>query len=187
MRKISKFILCNLFGWKLFNQFPPDLKKYLIIVAPHTSWIDFPIGILAKTSYGIKANYIGKHTLFKPPYGFIFRALGGTPVNRSKSANRVEGIIDLYNTNKNFVLALSPEGTRKNLNKWKTGFYYVAKGAKVPIVMVGFDYGSKSISVAEPYSLTGDIKIDFKHFYNFYKDIKGKYPEKFDRNFHENL
>ena len=104
MKKISKFILCNLFGWKLFNQFPPDLKKYLIIVAPHTSWIDFPIGILAKTSYGIKANYIGKHTLFKPPYGFIFRALGGTPVNRSKSANRVEGIIDLFNTNENFIL-----------------------------------------------------------------------------------
>ena len=122
------------------NAFPSDLKKYIIIVAPHTSWVDFPLGVLAKTAYGINGNYIGKHTLFKPPYGFFFRALGGTPVDRSKSTNMVEAIIDIFNTKENFILALSPEGTRKKLDKWKTGFYFVAKGAKVPIVMVGFDF-----------------------------------------------
>ena len=187
MKGISKFILCDLFGWKLFNQFPPELKKYLIIVAPHTSWVDFPIGIFAQNAYGIKANFIGKHTLFKPPFGFIFKALGGTPVNRSKSANRVEGIVDIFNNHEKFILALSPEGTRKKLNKWKTGFYYVAKGANVPIVMVGFDFGSKSISIAEPYTITGDLKIDFIHFHNFFKNIQAKHPEKFGSDFHENV
>ena len=187
MKKISYFILCNLFGWKLMNAFPSDLKKYIIIVAPHTSWIDFPLGVLAKTAYGIKGNYIGKHTLFKPPFGFFFRALGGTPVDRSKSANMVEAIIDIFNTKENFILALSPEGTRKKLDKWKTGFYFVAKGAKVPIVMVGFDFPLKTITVAEPYHISGDLKIDFEHFHNFYRNVQAKHPEKFNPNFHENV
>jgi 1-acyl-sn-glycerol-3-phosphate acyltransferase len=187
MKKIAVFILCNLFGWKLYNQFPPDLKKYIIIVAPHTSWFDFPLGILAKTAYGIKANYIAKHTLFKPPYGFIFKALGGTPVDRSKSTNMVEAIIDIFNKKENFILALSPEGTRKKLDKWKTGFYFVAKGAKVPIVMVGFDFATKSVSVADPFYTTDNMKSDYKHFHNFYKNIQGKYPELFEPNFHENV
>lgn len=169
------------------NAFPTDLKKYIIIVAPHTSWIDFPLGVLAKTAYGIKGNYIGKHTLFKPPFGFFFRALGGTPVDRSKSTNMVEAIIDIFNTKENFILALSPEGTRKKLDKWKTGFYFVAKGAKVPIVMVGFDFSLKRVTVAEPYDLTGDMKIDFEHFHNYYKNVQAKYPEKFNPNFHENM
>ncbi len=187
MKKISKFILCDLFGWKIHDQFPPEIKKYIIIVAPHTSWVDFPIGILAKTSYGINPKYIGKHSLFKPPHGFLFRALGGTPVDRSKSANMVDAIIDIFNSREDFILALSPEGTRKKLDKWKTGFYYVAKGANVPIVMVAFDFGSKSITVAEPYNITGDIKVDFKHFHNFYKDIQAKYPEKFEEDFYKNV
>ena len=99
----------------------------------------------------------------------------------------VEAIVDIFNTKESFILALSPEGTRKRLDKWKTGFYFVAKGAKVPIVMVGFDFSSKTITVAEPYDLTGDMKIDFEHFHNYYKNVQGKYPEKFNPNFHENL
>ena len=99
----------------------------------------------------------------------------------------VDAVIDMFNSRQEFILALSPEGTRKKLDKWKTGFYYVAKGAKVPIVMVAFDFGSKSISVAEPYNITGDIKVDFKHFHNFYKNIQAKHPEKFEPNFHKNV
>lgn len=187
MKNISRFILCNILGWKTYDQFPPDLKKYILIVAPHTSWFDFPLGVLTRSTYGLKANYIGKHTLFKPPFGFIFRALGGTPVDRSKNANMVDAIIDIFNSNENFILALSPEGTRKKLTKWKTGFYFVAKGANVPIVMVGFDYATKSITVAEPYTVTGDLKTDYTHFHNFFKNVHGKVPEKFDPNFHENV
>ena len=184
MRRISRFILCNILGWKTNDAFPTDLKKYIIIVAPHTSWMDFPIGVLARNTYGLKGNYIGKHTLFKPPFGFIFRALGGTPVDRSKSANLVDAIVEIFNSRDEFILALSPEGTRKKLKKWKTGFYFVAQGAKVPIVMVGFDYQKKSITVAKPYHLTGDLKEDFNNFHAYFKNIKGKHPEKFESNFH---
>lgn len=187
MKKIATFILCNLFGWKTNNQFPQNLKKYVIIVAPHTSWVDFPIGIFSKTSYGIDVHFIAKHSLFKPPFGFIFKALGGTPVDRSKSTNMVDAIINIFNSQENFILALSPEGTRKKLVKWKTGFYFVAKGAKVPIVMVGFDYATKSISVSEPFYPTDNMKSDFNHFHNFYKNVNGKHPEQFETNFHKNM
>lgn len=187
MKKISKFILCNLMGWQTVNTFPSNLNKYIIIVAPHTSWLDFPVGVLARFSLGIKGRYIGKHTLFKPPYGFIFRALGGTPVDRSKSANRVEAIVDLFQENDEFILALSPEGTRKKIDKWKTGFYYVAKGANVPIVMAGLDYSNKKVIISEPYNLTDNIKNDFNHFHNFFKNIKGKYPDNFGVDFHHHV
>lgn len=187
MKNISKFLLCNLLGWKTVNVFPSNLKKYIIIVAPHTTWLDFPLGVLGRFSLGIKGRFIGKHTLFKPPFGFFFRILGGAPVDRSKSANRVEAIVDLISQHEEFILALSPEGTRKKVNKWKTGFYYVAKGASVPIIMVGLDYKNKKIIVSSPYLTTDDIKKDFLHFHKFYKDIKGKYPEKFESGFYSNI
>ena len=187
MKNLSKFILCKLLGWKTVNEFPSELKKYIIIVAPHTSWIDFPIGVMGRFVLGIDGKFIGKHTLFKPPFGFIFRALGGTPVDRNKSANRVQAIIDIFDKHEEFILAISPEGTRKKLNKWKTGFYYVAKGANIPILMVGLDYKNKKIIVSNPYVLTENIKHDFLHFHEFYKDIQGKFPEKFEYNFHKNL
>ncbi len=187
MKNISRFILHNLMGWNTINTFPPKLKKYIIIVAPHTSWLDFPIGVLGRFALGIKGRFIGKHTLFKPPFGFIFRSFGGTPVDRSKSANRVQSIIDIFDDNKEFILAISPEGTRKKINKWKTGFYYVAKGAKVPIIMVGLDYKVKKIIVSNPFDITGNIEKDFLHFHEFYKDINAKHPHKFESNFHKNM
>lgn len=187
MKNISRFILHNLMGWNTINTFPQKLKKYIIIVAPHTSWLDFPIGVLGRFALGIKGRFIGKHTLFKPPFGFIFRSLGGTPVDRSKSVNRVQSIIDIFDDNKEFILAISPEGTRKKINKWKTGFYYVAKGANVPIIMVGLDYKIKKIIVSNPFDITGDIENDFLHFHEFYKDINAKHPGKFESNFHKNM
>jgi len=174
-------------GWKIENDFPKEIKKYIIIAAPHTSNLDFPIGILAKFIKGVDIKFIGKHTLFKPPYGFIFRALGGAPVNRTKSKNMVQALIDIFNENDEFVFALSPEGTRKKVNTWRTGFYHVAKGANVPIVMAALDFGNKKIIIDKAYYLIGDQKIDFDHFHRFFKDIEGKNPEQFDPNFHKNI
>lgn len=184
MVTISKFIFFRLMGWKIINSFPKDLKKYIIIVAPHTSWIDFPIGVFVRSIQHLPANYIGKHTLFKPPFGFIFRALGGTPVDRSKSESRVDAITKVFNDNDRFILTLSPEGTRKRMRKWKTGFYYIAKSAKVPIVMCGFDFKTKTVVIAEPYALTNNIKTDFQYFHEFFKNFQGKNPEQFDADFH---
>ena len=176
---ISKFIFKTILGWKLVGVFPKDLKKYVIIAAPHTSWQDFPIGILARNSSGIKINFIGKDSLFKGPFGFVFRSLGGTPVDRSQNNNLVDAIVDVFNSKEEFRLALSPEGTRKKVERWKTGFYYIAKGAKVPIVMATLDFGKKQVKISEPYHPTDDIEKDFEYFKSFYKGVLGKKPEQF--------
>ncbi len=187
MSWISEFILCRLLGWKIINDFPRDLKKYIIIAGPHTSNWDFPLGVAVKFARKLNVKFIGKHTLFKPPYGFIFKALGGEPVDRTKSANLVDQIIEVFNNQEEFVFALSPEGTRKKVSKWKTGFYHVAKRANVPIVMATLDFGRKQVLIDDPYYLTGDMKKDFLHFHNFYKDVKGRNPEQFDPDFHLNV
>jgi len=176
MKFISRIILFHIMRWKVVNTFP-SLNKYVIIAAPHTSWQDFPIGILAKLAIPLKANYVGKATLFKPPFGFIFRWLGGAPIDRSKSNNKVQAIVDIFNAKEEFILAMSPEGTRQKVDKWRTGFYYIAKGAKVPIVMITLDFKYKQIKISDPYVTTNDMEIDFKHFHQYFDGVEGKHPE----------
>ena len=176
---ISKFIFKTILGWKLVGDFPKDIKKYVVIAAPHTSWHDFPIGILARNTSKIKINFIGKNSLFKGPFGFIFKSLGGTPVDRSKSNNSVDAIIDVFNGKEEFRLALSPEGTRKKVTNWKTGFYYIAKGAQVPIVLATLDFGKKQVKISEPYYTTDDKDKDFEYFYSFFDSDMAKVPEQF--------
>lgn len=178
MKSLSKFIFTTLFGWKVVGEFPTDLKKYVIIGAPHTSYWDFVMAILVRSIKNEKINFIGKSSLFKPPFGFIFRWMGGAPVDRSKSNNLVDAIVQVFNSKDEFRLALSPEGTRKKVDGWKTGFYYIAKGAKVPIVLFTFDFGNKQIALSKPFYPTDSVESDFKFFKAYYKNIKGKYPEK---------
>lgn len=174
---LSKFIFTKVLGWKLVGEFPKDLKKYVIIGAPHTSWKDFPIAILARNTGKAKINFIGKKSLFNPPFGFIFRWLGGAPVDRTKSNNKVQATVDVFNSREVFRLALSPEGTRKKVTEWKTGFYYIAKGANVPVLMFTLDFGRKQIAISKPYYLTDDMDKDMAHFKAFYKDVVGDKPE----------
>ena len=177
MKLFFTFILKYILGWKISKSYPKYLKKYVIIAAPHTSWQDFPIAIIAKFSVGLPANYIGADYLFKPPFGFIFKWLGGAPVDRSKSNKLVDQIVDTFNSKEQFILAMSPEGTRQKVDKWKTGFYYIAKGANVPIVMATLDFEHKDFRFSEPYYITDNMEADFKYFYKYFKDIKGKKPE----------
>ena len=179
MKAFSSFILFRLLGWKIINDFPQDIKKYVVIAAPHTSWMDFPIAILSRMTLGTMVNFIGKGSLFKGPFGFLFRLLGGTPVDRSQNNNLVDSIVQLFNSKEEFRLGLSPEGTRKKVAKWKTGFYYIAKGANVPIVMATLDFGNKQIKISKAYTLTEDMDTDFIHFHAFFSDVKGKNPEQF--------
>lgn len=174
MKVIAHFILYTLFGWKTVGSFPKDINKYVIIGAPHTHWLDFFIGLGIKFAEKLPANYIGKASLFKPPFGFIFRWLGGTPIDRSKSNNKVDAIVSVFNSKENFILALSPEGTRKKVTEWKTGFYYISKGANVPIVMFTFNFKDKEIKISEPYYLTDNMEKDFNFFYKFYEGVEGK-------------
>jgi len=177
MKGIARFILFSIFGWKLENDFPQDIKKYIVIAAPHTSWMDFPVAILSRMASGIMINFIGKNSLFNGPFGFFFRGLGGTPVDRSQNNNLVDAIVQIFNSKEEFRLGLSPEGTRKKVDTWKTGFYYIAKGANVPIVMATLDFENKKIKISDPYYTTEDKEKDFKLFYAFYKNVKGKNPE----------
>jgi len=179
MKGFAKFILYTILGWKLESNFPQGIKKYVVIAAPHTSWQDFPIAILSRMASGTMINFIGKNSLFNGPFGFFFRGLGGTPVDRSQSNNLVDAIIEIFNSKKEFRLGLSPEGTRKKVDTWKTGFYYIAKGASVPIVMATLDFENKKIKISKPYYTTDDKEKDFNFFYSFYKNVKGKNPELF--------
>jgi len=174
MKGFAKFILFTIMGWKLENDFPQKPLKYVVIAAPHTSWADFPIAILSRLVSGTMIHFVGKASLFKGPFGFIFRALGGTPIDRSKSNNTVDAIVSIFNAKKEFRLGISPEGTRKKVDKWKTGFYYIAKGAKVPIVMAALDFENKKVKISEPYYPTENMEVDFKIFHAFFKNIKGK-------------
>jgi len=179
MRFFWKWML-QLFGWKTNQEFPfHHLKKFIIIVAPHTSNWDFMVGLAYRSLLGLqKTRFLGKAELFKPPFGFIFRWLGGTPVDRKSSNNMVDVVAEIFDRHESYSLALSPEGTRKRVDKLRTGFYYIAQKAKVPIIMVGFDYKGKQAVIAEPFYTTSDPEKDFDHILNFYRNIQGKVPEK---------
>ena len=123
LRPVYSFLFF-LAGWTINGGFPPGLKKFIIAVAPHTSNWDFIVGVAARSILRIRqAKFLGKRSLFKSPFGFIFRWLGGYPVDRSKSEDRVAQAVALFNTHDEFILAIAPEGTRKKVERLKTGFY----------------------------------------------------------------
>ncbi len=165
-------------GWKVNGSFSPELKKYIIAVAPHTSNWDFPIGVLARSVLHIeKAKFLGKDSLFKPPFGWFFSWLGGYPVDRSNRHEVVQQVVNIFNKHEEFIIAMAPEGTRKKVDKLRTGFYFIAKGANIPIIPCGFDFEKKIIKVGTPFYPTDNPDHDFQILIDFYKTIHGKNPE----------
>tara|TARA_Y100000385_G_scaffold88225_1_gene90764 strand:+ start:2590 stop:3132 length:543 start_codon:yes stop_codon:yes gene_type:complete len=178
MQKISKFIYNRLLGWSFggFDQFS-SVKKAVVIAAPHTSWHDFYIGVLLRSIIQIEANFVGKESLFNPITGWFFKALGGAPIKRNGNENQVDAIARLFNNRKIFRMVLAPEGTRKKVDTWKTGFYYIAKKANVPIVMITFDFKNKKNWISEPFFPTDDIDSDFEFMRSFFEGVIGKVPK----------
>ncbi|MDX1365309.1 MAG: 1-acyl-sn-glycerol-3-phosphate acyltransferase [Arenibacter latericius] len=176
MQTIAKFIYFKVLGWKLIGSFP-KVAKCVIIVVPHTSWVDFFLGLLVRRVVNEEINFIGKKSLFKPPFGWYFRWMGGAPIDRSKNMDTVSATVKVFQEKKQFRLALSPEGTRKKVSEWKTGFYYIAKAANVPIVLVAFDFGKKQIKISAPHFPTDNKEKDFATYKTFYKGVLGKVPE----------
>jgi len=174
--RLSRWIL-RIIGWKVVVKFPDDLKKYVVVAVPHTSGWDFPLGLLARSSIKRDIKYVGKHTLFRPPHGWIMKALGGVPVNRKKSGNFVKAVVEEYDKRDEFAICIAPEGTRKPVKKLKTGFYFIAKNAGAAIILCKFDYKNKLIEFDAPYYPTDDQEGDFKHFDNYFKGVIGKVPE----------
>jgi 1-acyl-sn-glycerol-3-phosphate acyltransferase len=170
LRFLSKKIL-DVLGWEIIGEFT-DIKKVVIIVAPHTSNWDFVLGLMIKKISGLSINYLGKESLFKGPWGSFFRWVGGRPVKRDGKGNQVDQVIKLFSQEDEFRLALSPEGTRASVDKWRTGFYYIALGADVPLVMVAFDFDKKQVIIDKPMKLSGNFDSDFENISNFYSGIK---------------
>lgn len=165
-------------GWKVHKNFPYHLPKCVVIVAPHTSAWDFVTGLAVRSYLRLThVKYLGKSALFKAPFGFFFRKTGGFPVDRFSKHNMVEQATALFQLHERFILALSPEGTRQRAERLRTGFYYIAKKANVPIVMAGFDYGKKEVIFSEPFYTGADEAADFKKVISFYAPVKGKIPE----------
>lgn len=175
MRIIFSFIFKSL-GWSFQGSFDPKPPKFIIIVAPHTSNWDFPLGIMVRSIMRInQTKFLGKSQLFRFPYGFFFRALGGYPVERTKDNNLVDAVVDIFNSKETFSISLAPEGTRSKVKRIKTGFYHIAKKANIPIYLVGFDYSVKKIVIADPFYSTEDTMTDFEHIIRFFSSIKGKH------------
>ncbi len=171
-RLFSKFCL-SIWGWRVVGKFP-DLKKYIIIVAPHTSNWDFLLAVFVRSATRLRSNFLGKSALFKAPHGWFFKALGGHAVDRSKSTKLVDKVVEIYNSKERFCIAVTPEGTRKKVQEWKTGFYFIAHGANIPIVMASLDYSRKIVEIAAPFYTTGDIEKDMPLIKAFYEGKKGK-------------
>jgi len=160
IRPLSKFILKKIICWKVIGSLPSN-EKYVIAVVPHSSYFDLIIAVLIRTYSGLKIKFIGKKELFNPITSFFFKFLGGIPVDRSKNTNLVDEVVNLFNQNEIQILAIAPEGTRKKVKKWKSGFYYIALNANLPILMVSFDYIKKEVKINKKFYPTGDINKDF--------------------------
>lgn len=177
MRSLAKWIYFKLLGWKVVGNVTMSkdtIKKAVIIAAPHTSNYDFFMALLLRQVVGIKSNFVGKKELFVWPFGYYFRSIGGAALDRTPGQNKVQAIAALFEKRDEFRLAISPEGTRKKVEQWKTGFYYIAKTANVPIIMFTFDFENKQNLISAPFYPTDDVTADFKFMQDFFKDVKGK-------------
>jgi 1-acyl-sn-glycerol-3-phosphate acyltransferase len=164
-------------GWTVVGQYPHALNKMVIVVGPHTSSADFWLGLGIRSYVGMKGvRYLGKKELFRPPFGFIFRWLGGTPVDRHSNNNLVDQVVEKFEQHRHFVIAMSPEGTRQKVDRIRTGFYHIAKKAGVPILMVAFDFGNKQVVFADPFLPTQNEAADFKTILDFFGPVQGKVP-----------
>lgn len=173
---LSRMVLF-LMGWRI-QSVPLEESKYVMIGVPHTSNWDFLIGYLIMTAIGLKLTWIGKHTLFKKPFGWFLQRTGGIPVDRSIRTNFVDQVVDSFNSVAQQIITIAPEGTRSKGNGWRTGFYYIALGAGVPVILGFLDYRKKLGGIGSVVNLSRDIEKDMGEIRAFYRNISAKYPEK---------
>ncbi len=171
MKRLCQWILDTI-GWTIKGELP-DVDKYILIVAPHTSNWDLPLGILARCAKQMDIRFLAKKEIFVFPFSTFLRWLGGEPVDRSKTLNMVSQIATLFDQHEKFILGIAPEGTRSPVKRWKFGFYHIALQAKVPILLVGFDYKKKEVDLHELFYPTGDLKADYAHIREYYLTVKG--------------
>jgi 1-acyl-sn-glycerol-3-phosphate acyltransferase len=175
-RLLSKFIM-RLAGWRVVGRMP-DLPKYIIIGAPHTSNWDFPLFLGIVFHLKISVRYMGKAELFNNPFGWFFYWCGGVPVDRKKSTGLVDQMVELCNQSKKFILVIAPEGTRYHVNEWKRGFHHIAQKANIPIVMAKIDGMKKTVHVGEVFQPTEDVEADMTVIQAAFHGMSGVNPKK---------
>ncbi|WP_428610037.1 lysophospholipid acyltransferase family protein [Sedimenticola sp.] len=168
--------LLTLLGWKVEGEVPTG-TNFVVIAAPHTSNWDFPIGLAAAYLLRLRVNWIGKHTLFRWPYGGFMRWLGGIGVDRSNPAGIAEQMAQQLKNADRMVLAITPDGTRGRREYWKSGFYRIALAAKVPIFCGALDYRTKTVRIGLSFLPSGDISADMAQIRAFYADVSGANPD----------
>ena len=171
----------KLAGWRIEGALPSEAHKSVLIAAPHTSNWDLPYTLMVAFALRLTPYWMGKHSLFKAPFGGLMRWLGGIPVDRSQANNLVEASAQaIREANGPLQLIVPPEGTRSKTRYWKTGFYYIAQSAQVPIVLAFMDYGRKRSGLGPVFVPTGDAAADLAAIQAFYKPFKGKNADQFD-------
>lgn len=169
--------LFGLFGWRAVGRVP-DEPRFIALGAPHTSNWDLALALFASVIWNMRLRWVGKDSLFKPPFGFILRWLGGVSVVRGSRSGAVELLAELIRSRDRFALCIAPEGTRRRVEHWKSGFYQIALAADVPIVLGFCDYSRKTLGLGPAIRLTGDVDLDMARIAEFYADKRGKFPEK---------
>lgn len=164
-------------GWKLVGRYPHEVKKKLIIVAPHTSSWDVPLGLLLKFWIKIEANFYVKKEMFKGIMAPILRFFGAIPLDRSGNLNLVQAIVNDYNSTDKRTTIITPEGTRRRVEHFKTGFYYIAYQAGIPLLPVIFDYGNKEMIIKDLIYTSGDAEKEIPAIENIFRGYQGKIPE----------
>ena len=176
IRWLSIFLL-KISGWRTVGTLPA-IPKFVMLAAPHTSNWDFPIMMFIAFKLKGKLYWMGKDAIFRKPFAGLFKWLGGIPINRSRSNNVVNQMVANFHKTDRLILMIPPSGTRKRVKKWRSGFYHIASGANVPVVLGFLDFKRKTGGVGPMVALTGDMEQDMKGIRAFYADIQGKYPEK---------
>jgi 1-acyl-sn-glycerol-3-phosphate acyltransferase len=164
----------SIFGWRIEADIP-NRSKLVLVGAPHTSNWDFVLTMATLFSLNVKIFWMGKRSLFKWPIGGVMEWLGGVPIDRaSQGVGIVEQTIEAFNSRDEFVIAIMPEATRSKVREWKTGFYHIAQGAEVPIVLVRFDYGRKVMGIGPTIEPSGDVQSDIAQIRSHYEGIQGR-------------
>lgn len=171
--------ICRCLGWQAEDLYP-EVKRCIIVLAPHTSNWDFIMGKLTAGSVGRKGMFLIKSDWFFFPLNLFFKAIGGIPVYRNKrNAHMTDAVADLFSQREELCIAITPEGTRKANPHWKKGFYYIAQKAQVPILLCQLDYEKKYGGITELFYPSGDEEADLRHIKDYFKNVQGKHPENF--------
>ncbi len=178
MKRLSQWILKTA-GWTL-NAPLEEPAKSVLVVAPHTSNWDFIMGKLSYWAWGRESSFLMKKSWFFFPVGNLLRAMGGIAVDRGRRTSITDQVAEEFGKREFFHVAITPEGTRKRVKKWKMGFYQIAVKAGVPIELVYFDYSKKEVGITKIIIPSGNVDADLKEIRDYYRNVKGRFPENFD-------